>query len=476
MKKKPLSIQKKAGILSVSITMVIVVCLILLNVIMAVLTEKYPLKLDLTSNKVFQLSQDSIDYLAGLEKPVHITIMNTRESFLRGGDYFAQAVSVIEQYTKYNPNITLEYEDLMANPAYLQNNSELELSIDDILIQSGEKTEKLTAYDIFNVEASYYGGRITSSKAEQAMTVAIMNVTEESKIKIAFLEGHGESGQEGLEALLQKNGFETVKASLLTEGVPEDAAIAVLSAPRRDITEEEAAALDHFLENGGAYGKYVYCFGSLEQGELPHLEKWLAKWGLAFGEGAVAETNRRNTITDNIFFGTASFDDTVLTGKMASEEIPITVPYSRPIQFLFTDNLGYTTKTLLSYSEDAGIIDEQTQGLGDMVQQGPIPVAGMSTLQKDGMISGVLLFGSSMMAASGLFSSGSFSNADYFLSSFNILAERENAFSVAPKTLGGGFLAINPIQILLWGIFLALLLPLSVRFTGLYFWMRRRKR
>ena len=70
MKKKPLSIQKKAGILSVSITMVIVVCLILLNVIMAVLTEKYPLKLDLTSNKVFQLSQDSIDYLAGLEKPV----------------------------------------------------------------------------------------------------------------------------------------------------------------------------------------------------------------------------------------------------------------------------------------------------------------------------------------------------------------------------------------------------------------------
>lgn len=476
MEKRPLTAQKKVGLLSSSITAVVVLCLILLNVAAGVITQKYPLKVDLTTNKAFQLSQDSIGYLEGLEKQVQITVLNSREGFVNGGDYYTQAMAVIEQYVQYNPNIIIQFKDILANPAFTSRYPELTLSVNDILVESGGNTERLTAYDIFNVESSWYNESITSSKAEQAVTNAIMNVTEEEKVKVAFLTGHGESGDDGLETLLQKNGFETVRASLLTEGVPSDARIAVLPAPRRDITADEAAALDAFLENSGAYGKYFLYFAAIDQGELPNLESWLAKWGLALGTGAVAETDPSRVVNMNSYFGLADFDDAVLTEKMRTTEIPIAVPFTKPVEFLFTSNLGYSTKTLMSYSAQSGIVGLDTQNVSDIQVSGPIPVAGMGILQKDGQESGVVVFGTHMVLDQSLFESGSLSNADYFLSAFNILTKRENAISIAPKALGGGYIAVTEFEARIWSVLLAIVLPVIALIVGLSIWLRRRRR
>lgn len=476
MEKKPITAQKKTGILSSSITATVVICLILLNVVAGVITDKYPVKLDLTPEKVFQLSQTSIDYLETLDKPVKFTVLNTRDNFMRGGDYFTQALSVMEQYAKYNGGITIEYVDILSNPTYTANYPDMNLTVNDILVQCGDSSEKLTAFDIFNVESSWYGNTIASSNAEQAMTRAIVNVSEEHKIKIAFLTGHGEAGDETLEELLQKNGYETVRASLLTEGVPEDAAFAVMTAPTRDITADEAAALDKFLENGGNYGKSLLYFASLNQPPLPNLEAWLAKWGLAVGEGAAAEMDASRMVNQNLYFGLASFDDPLLTGKMTGTDIPMGVPFARPVEFTFSSNLGYATKTLLSYSEQSGVVGPDTKEMSDIAITGPVAVAGMSTLQKDGMESSVLLFGSEVTLDSSLLESGSFSNADYLLSAANTLTKRENAISIAPKVLGGGMIAITAGEVLVFSIELAIVLPLIVLGVGLYIWTRRRRR
>lgn len=474
--KKPMSAQKKTGILSVSITLAVVLCLVVLNVLAAVVTEKYPVKLDLTSDKVFQLSQDSIDYLSGMESAVEITVLNTRDGFAQGGDYFEQAMSVIEQYAKYNQNITIKFVDILANPAYTSQYPDLDLSINDILVQSGENTNRLTAYDIFNVETSWYGGSITSSKAEQAMTGAILNVTDQNKIKVAFLSGHGENGGDTLKDLLEKNGFETVEVSLQTEGVPEDASFAVMSAPRSDISADEAAALDKYLENGGAYGKNFFYFAALEQGELPNLETWLAKWGLVVGDGAVAETDPSRVVNQNVYFAIASIDDDALSAKMASTEIPIAVPFARPVEFAFQNNLGYATRTLLSYSEKSGIAGPEVQRVSDIQVSGPVTVAGISTLRKDGKESNVTVFGTAAILDQSLFESGSFSNADYFLSAVNTLTKRENVISIAPKVLGGGKIAVTLSETLLWGFLLAIVAPVAVLAAGLTIWTRRRHR
>lgn len=63
---------------------------------------------------------------------------------------------------------------------------------------AGHGPRRLDAYDLFNVESgSITGSYITSSKAEQAMTSAIMNVTSEAQVKAAVLSGHGEQSPDG---------------------------------------------------------------------------------------------------------------------------------------------------------------------------------------------------------------------------------------------------------------------------------------
>ena len=237
--KKKLTVQKKTGIMSTAITLIVVLCLIVVNVIASAFTEKYPVKIDLTSNKAFELSEDSIKYISDLDKDITITVMNTRDSFARGGEYYEQAITVVEQYAKYNDNITLEFIDLMANPTYASEHADLSISVNDILVACGENTQKLTAYDLFNIQQSWYGGSITSSNAEQAMTGAIMNVTSEEKTKVTFLTGHEENENINLEDLLEKNNFEVNSIMLQAEAIPEDTEILIAIAPLRDYTEED---------------------------------------------------------------------------------------------------------------------------------------------------------------------------------------------------------------------------------------------
>lgn len=476
MNKKPMTIQKKTGVFASMITLVVVACLVLLNVAVGVITEKYPTKIDLTSEKAFGLSQQSIDYLSAIGEPVEITLFNTKDNFSSGGVYFTQAMAVIEQYAKYSGQIKIHYVDLLANPSYATQYADAELAVNDILVQSGDKTQKLTVYDIFNIENSWYGGSITSSKAEQELTSAIINVTDKNKVKIAFITGHEESGDEVMEESLQKNGFETVRASLLTEGVPQDAQVAILCAPQRDITAEEVAALDRFLENEGSYGRQVLYFASAQQQALPNLEQWLAKWGIAVQSGLVAETDIGRVINQSGFYAMADIDDATLTEKMTTANVPLLMPVTRPVQTLFESNLGYTTKSLLSYSASAGLVSADVQRVEDIVVSGPISVAAMSTYQKDGKESAVLVYGSQLIMDGNFFESGSLSNADYMLSVMNSLTKRENAVSIAPKALGGGYIAISGGEVLLWSLFFIAAFPLIVLCVGLRIWSRRRRR
>ena len=186
-KRNPWSVRKKMGILSTAITLVVVCCLALLNLAAAVITDRYPVKWDLTANQAFQLSQNSIDYLEGMQKEVTITVLNTRDGFLEGGDYYRQAMAVLEQYAQYNRQIHLEFVDLMANPAYIANYPDLELAVNDLLISCGENLEQLTVYDLFEVQYSWYGGAISASNVEQAVTGAILNVSTDQKKQLVFV-------------------------------------------------------------------------------------------------------------------------------------------------------------------------------------------------------------------------------------------------------------------------------------------------
>ena len=220
---------------------------------------------------------------------------------MASGEYYVQAHSVIEQYEKYSDQITLEYVDLLENPSLASAYEDVQIG--DIIVSSGNRSQTLTAYDLFNVESgSYYGNYITSSRAEQAMTSAIMNVTSETQVKAGVLTGHSEQYPDGFVQLLENNNFEVVSVSPATEEIPEDIDVLIWVAPINDPDQDVLDKLDAFLSDNEE--KTLLYFADTTQPVLPRLEAFLEKWGIAVEPSSVIETDNRKIINSNPYFST----------------------------------------------------------------------------------------------------------------------------------------------------------------------------
>ena len=77
--------------------------------------DRYPLSVDLTSNKVFELSDESIDYVSGLDKDINVYILATKEDFSNSNQYYKQADTVINKYALYSDHIKVSYIDLYSD-------------------------------------------------------------------------------------------------------------------------------------------------------------------------------------------------------------------------------------------------------------------------------------------------------------------------------------------------------------------------
>ena len=84
------------------------------------------------------------------------------------------------------------------------------------------------------------------------------------------------------------------------------------------------------------------------------------------------------------------------------------------------------------------------------------------------------VFGSSVSLSDSLLGSGSFSNADYYLSVLNTLTQRENVISIQSKTIGGQELGLNTAQVFTIGFLFIAVVPIVTLACGCYLWLKRR--
>ena len=468
--------RQKYLLLSGATTFLIVVALVLINVLTVYITDRYPVTVDLTPQKVFQLTDQSKEYIAQLNQPVSVQVMTSEENFISGGEYYVQANEVLKEYTKYSDQITLEYVDLLQNPSLASQYEDIQVG--DIVVSSGNRSQTLTAYDLFNVESgSYYGSYITSSKAEQAMTSAILNVTSETQVKAGVLTGHGEQSPDGLTSLMENNNFEIVTITPATEEIPQDVDVLIWMAPINDPDQEVLDRIDAFLSDNE--DKTLLYFADTTQPELPRLQAFLEKWGIGVESSSIIETDSQHIINMNPYFSTTTILNDKLTDTMTDTSIPITMPFARPLEQVYETNMDISTEILLQSTDTTttipyGITEDQLQNWTPE-EYGPFPLAILSTKSfEDGSTSQLLAFGSAVSLSDSLLSSGSFCNADYYLSVLNTLTHRENVISIQSKTLGGQELGLNTMQVFIIGVGFMIVLPVVVLVCGLYLWYKRR--
>ncbi|MDR0624316.1 MAG: GldG family protein, partial [Treponema sp.] len=343
------------GMVSVIITAVVILFVVLLNSVLTVLFKKYPLNIDLTENRVFEISADTRDFLAALEQDVVIYVMNTEDRFTASSpaEYFVQANEVIRKYAQYSSRIRIVYMDLLRNPDFNSRYPDVSLQVNDILITAGERRRVLTSSELFNIRSSYYGSYVASSKAEQAMTSALLNITRGGTTQIALITGHGEEDVSAFTGLLEMNAYETSEVNLFTGEIPPGASAAILAAPARDLSGEELRKLDAFLAEGD--NRVLFYLASLSQPVFPNLGAFLAEWGIEVRQGVAFESDANRLIGNSPYIALADYAEETYSKNMAQKDILPVVPQSRPLGALFEGARYKTVKVLLRLSPGSGI-------------------------------------------------------------------------------------------------------------------------
>ena len=465
------------GTMATVLSVCFVAAVVLVNVIASIVVERFPISLDLTSNKIFELSQESIDYVESLDQDIEVYVLATEEDFSGSNQYYNQANTVINKYAQYSDHIHVSYVDIYTDVDFAANYPNETLTYGNILLQCGERYQILTAYDLFDVDEQY--GTIQSSTTEQAMTSAIMSLTDSNPISVVFLTGFGDNNRtdsSNLESILTNNGYLVSEINFLSEEIPEDADAVVLCSPTSDLTSDLADTLAQWLENEGQFGRTMLYFADGSQPSLPVLESVLSEWGIGVEPGYLIETDATHVYSSYTYL-LAQYEE---NDYVDSASQPILLPNTRALSVLWENNSNRYTHVLLSTYDSAVVHPENAgedwQPADEDMQSYPVAVLGQR-LTYDGttpLNSYLAVFGSMDMTNSAFTSMSALNNGEYVVELLNTLTGKEEGITIVGKEIGTETLGINESQASIIGGFFQFGLPVIVVVIGVVVWIRRR--
>lgn len=460
---------------------VMTAAVIIIALVVNLLVDMLDLKLDLTPNKLYSLSETTENILSELDKPVEI-IGLFDDGTVSSGSNYKQITDLLALYEKY-PNITVKYIDPDKNTGIINQldpDDTMDLGMSDFVVKSvvngNEKKKKLDYYDLFEYEYNQYtfSQNIKGSNAENSFTGAIKYVTSEYTPVIYFTEGHDENNVDNvygnLRNYLEKNNILVKNINLMTvDAIPEDAEMLVVASPKQDFTYTERDLLDNYIYNGG---NVIFLFDYLAKDpSFDQLNGLLSKYNIAINYDKVKETDESRHLSKDPY---TIFVD-VYSNDIMSSNFSTIMTNSRSISIL-KNKKDYITTTSLIRTKDSAIGEMVDKSRGSD-NKGPLDIA-VAVEYKGGSETGkiITIGNSSFISDSAYQYYGDYyiANMNFFLSCVNWMVDIEDDIIVPTKNYDQNMFSITDQQSTIMGIVLIVVFPLIIFGTGLMVYLRRR--
>lgn len=459
----------KHGSLAIALVAVVISLVIIFNALMSVIDKKVKFSVDMTSNKIFSLTDNSKNFIKNLNKDIQIVVLSSENEFVNQSGYekyFQQANEVIKEYARTSNKIKVVYKDVTEDPTYLAQYETENVSKGSIIVKTEDKYKIIAANDLFEIQTASYQAQVTASKAEQILTSAILYVSSEGQTKIALLTGYGEQETSGLENLLSINNYQVDKINLLTSDISSDAIMAVIFAPSKDYDAAGVEKLNKFMENNGKYGKHLLVVSNHEVRSFANLNSVLNTWGVNIEPSVAFETDTSKIISRNmsVFGYVAEYANDAYSSKLKNSSIPFFTPYSNALKII--DNS--VAKPMLTLSAKSGSypLDSKDDNITDKIT-GNVPVAVVSEkkMNENADVSKIFVFGSYLAFSQNFLSQTSISNSDYIINMFNSITGRKQII-IEPKSFESTELTISELSSNLLGIVFCVIIPLAILAVG----------
>ncbi|MDR2101837.1 MAG: GldG family protein, partial [Treponema sp.] len=235
----------KYGGYAALVTIAVIAGLILINLIFQQISPQF----DLTKNKFFSLSDESIKVIESIESPVIIY------GLWEPGRENTQIKEVVDLYIARNRNIHLEIVDPDKNPGLLtkfdKNNEGLPSGA--IIVEGPKGFKVLSLYDMYDISyANPQSPQITGNAIERRITSALLYAGSGETPAVYEISGHNEIPLSDLrmQDLIERENFSLKQLNLILSDIPADASVLVLNSPRSDFSPGETEKLLGYLEKG----------------------------------------------------------------------------------------------------------------------------------------------------------------------------------------------------------------------------------
>ncbi len=502
--KKPFNTRKlKYGSLAAAITAVFIAAVVLLNILASQFTERYGLKIDTTKDQLFAVSDVTLDYLKTLNEDINIDVMTSEEELDSGSKYYKLIKEVTEKYAQNSDRIRVSYYDIEKHPEivtkYAQYTSE-PISRANVVVFCNGRIKVLKTTDFYETEMNYqtYETEIKAITAEEKLTSAIMFVADPNPPKVAILTCQQSdlvaTAVSQLPTILENNGYIVDTVDPLTQDIDSDYSAVILAAPYTDLTETVTGKLTDYLENGGEYGKNLIYFANFDQRDTPTLDAFLEEWGIKVGKGYVDNENKSELLK----LGLAALQQYVVVPQakltegnenlVKSADLPIAVPYARPLSLTFSEGDGRETATILKTS--ATSVVKALAENADQNESGQNNVETIAEGEQNVLVRGSKhRFVGEEKISSNVYAFGSAFFIDYYITSIDALNNQELAIGIINNSTGKGegvtilskSLVVDTINIsekaLRTVVFLVqIALPLAIAAAGVIVYLRRRNK
>lgn len=457
-----------------TLTMVIVLVVV---VVLNLIVGKMNITVDLSSDKIYSLTDETKNMAADLEDEITLYYM------VQSGNEATPIEKVLDEYAKLN-NIQVEKKDPVIYPNFSKTYTDDEITDNDILVVNEEKnTSRHVSYSDMYVQDLDYStySQTNSLDAEGQITAAIQGVTSAETKKLYLLSGHGETepGTDFNDIITKSNMVTEELDTAKTEKMPEDCDILISNGPKYDITETEYDLIYEYLQNGG---KALF-FMNPGAEKQDNYKKLISAYGVDLVNGYVVDTKQcmgsqyptilaptilDHEITEDLKDG--SVFEALAVGMTTQENVRSTL----------------TVEPLLQTSEEAfSRVNEEADSIEkiDSDISGPFNVAAAITdtysekTEGTGNAAKLVVFGCYLDSYNNTFiTSNQFGNRTMLVNSLNWLSGSEvNTLAIPTRSLDTESVSIDEGDRVFWTAFLVVVIPILLIGSGFVIWYRRRK-
>ncbi len=440
-------------------------------VLIVLIAEQKPLRVDLTQTRSFSLSGQTRNILNEIDKPIAVKVFISATG--PGAQNKDKIKDLLDTYCYNNKNIKYEFVDPDSQP--------------EITRRYDVKT-----YGTIVLEG-YDKKQVVQTADEENITNALLKLNRKEQKKIYFLTGHDERSLSGdardsfsnARSALEKNFYAIAEFNLLQqEDVPADAATVIIAGPRKKIPEREQGIIKNYLARGG---KVMLMLDPLTE---TGMKGFLEGYGIEISQDVVVDRLSRLFGASERVPVVMEYGPHKITDNFAQ---PTFYPDARSVVPLAKPPQGIEVQVLASTSPNAWAernLEMLKEGKAtfdkDKDLPGPVPLVVLAAIagQKKPAVAGqegenspqgkdgiLVVAGNSLFASNSYFNQ--YGNGDFFLNTISFLADEANLITIERPTANKPMLLTSTQATTIFWIVL-IIVPLSVLISGIAVYRVRR--